>query len=252
VPREFPTLAKYPATVNPRAGEWNNATCVHCHDVHGAQLAASRAAGTPLPIELLWPYPMPDALGLGLDPEERARVRRIAPGSTAEKAGLKAGDEILRLEGQPLVSIADVQWVLQGARDGTTLKAVVQRGGREESLSLTLPVGWRRSGDTSWRQATSVFFRPDLQAGPVSPEDRKALGLAADAIALRVSRLGTSLENAGFRSGDVIVGVGGRRTGIESLSQLLEHVGLNTRPGEKLPIEVRRDGKDLRLEIPLP
>jgi S1-C subfamily serine protease len=238
--------------VDPRAGEWNNATCVHCHDVHAAQLTASRAAGTPIPSELLWPYPMPDALGLALDPEERASVRRVAPGSAAEKAGVKAGDEFLRLEGQPLVSIADVQWVLQGARDGATLKAVVQRGEREESLSITLPVGWRRSGDTSWRQATSVFFRPDLQAAPVSAEDRKVLGLAPDAVALRVGRLGTSLENAGFRGGDVIVGVGGRRTGIESLSQILEHVGRNTKPGEKLPIDVRRDGKELRLEIPLP
>ena len=86
----------------------------------------------------------------------------------------------------------------------------------------------------------------------MSAEDRKALGLAPDAIALRISRLGTALENAGFRSGDVLVGVGGRRTGIESLSQILEHVGLNTKPGEKLPLDVRRDGKDLRLEIPLP
>jgi len=238
--------------VDPRAGEWNNATCVHCHDVHAAQLADSRAAGKPVPLDLLWPFPMPDALGLRLDPEERASVRSVASGSAAEKAGFKAGDELLRLEGQPLVSIADVQWVLHHARDGASLAAVVKRGAREETLSLPLSAGWRRGGDTSWRMATSVFFRPDLQAAPVSAEDRKALGLTPDAIALRISRLGTALEHAGFRVDDVIVGVGERRSGIDSLSQILEHVGLNTRPGEKLPIVVRRDGKELRLEIPLP
>ncbi len=241
-------LARYPATVDPRAGEWNNATCIHCHDVHAAQLAGQR----PLPIELLWPYPMPDALGLTLDPEARASVRSVAPGSAAEKAGFNAGDELLRLEGQPLVSIADVQWVLHHARDGASLTALVKRGAREETLSLSLPAGWRRGGDTSWRMATSVLFRPDVQAAPVSAEDRKALGLASDAIALRISRLGTALENAGFRVGDVIVAVGERRSGIDSLSQILEHVGLNTRAGEKLPVVVRRDGKDVRLEIPLP
>jgi hypothetical protein len=252
VPRDFPTLATYPATVDPRAGEWNNATCIHCHDVHSAQIAVQRAARKPIPMELLWPYPMPDALGLTLDPEERASVGRVAPGSAAEKAGFKAGDELLRLEGQPLVSIADVQWVLQNARDGASLTAVVKRGAREESLTLVLPAGWRRSGDTSWRMATSVFFRPDLQAGPLSAEDRQNLGLDAKAIALRISRLGTPLENAGFRAGDVIVAVGERRSGIDSLSQILEHVGRNTSPGEKLPIVVLRDGKELRLEILLP
>jgi len=252
VPRDFPTLSTYPATVDPRAGEWNNATCVHCHAVHAAQLSSHLSTGKPIPIELLWPYPMPDALGLTLDPEERAGVRSVAPASAAGKAGFKAGDEILRLEGQPLVSVADIQWGLQGARDGASLTAVVKRGAREESLSLTLPAGWRRSGDTSWRQATSTFFRPDLQANPVSTEDRKTLGLAPEAIALRVGRLGTALENAGFHSGDIIVGVGERRTGIDSMSQILEHVALNTRPGEKLSIVVRRDGKNLRLEIPLP
>jgi len=252
IPQDYPTLARFPAKVDPKAGELNNATCMHCHDVPAAQIAVHRAAREPIPVELLWPYPMPDALGLTMDPEERATVRRVAPGSAAGKAGFKEGDDLLRLEGQPIVSIADLQWILHGATDGSTLSAVVKRGGREESLSMVLPAGWRRSGDTSWRQATWEFFRPDLQAAPLSEEERRKLTLAPDAIALRIDRLGTPLELAGFRTGDLIVAVGDRRTGIGSLSQILEHVGRNTRPGEKLAVVVLRDGKEMRLELPLP
>src|SRR5262249_21353341 len=148
-PRDYPTLARFPAAVDPRAGEWNNPSSVHSPAVPAAEIAVQRAAREPLPPEAMWPYPMPDALGLGLAPEERSSVRRVAPGSAAEKAGFKAGDEILRLEGQPLVSIADVQWILHAAKDGTGLSALVKRNGREETLSLALPEGWRRSGDTS-------------------------------------------------------------------------------------------------------
>jgi hypothetical protein len=252
LPRDYPTLARFPAKVDPAAGELNNATCVHCHDVHAAQAAVYRAAREAIPTELLWPYPMPDALGLALDPEERAGVRKVAPDSTAAKAGFKDGDEILRLGGQPIVSVADVQWVLHAASDGATLAAVVKRGGREEPLSLTLPAGWRRSGDTSWRQATWGYFRPDLQVTPLAEGERLKLGLAPGSIALRVGRVGAPLEVAGFRTGDLIVGVGDRRAGIDSLSQILEHIGRSTRAGEKLPITVLRDGKESRLEVVLP
>ncbi|MBI3857243.1 MAG: PDZ domain-containing protein [Planctomycetes bacterium] len=252
VPQDYPTLRHFAAAVNPAVGERNNSTCIHCHDIQGAEFAAHRQARKPIPDETLWSYPMPDTLGLRLDPEERATVQSVTPGSAADLAGFRAGDEVVSLEGQQLVSVADVQWVLQGAKDGATLAAKVKRGRRVESLSLILPAGWRRSGDLSWRQGTWVFFRPDLQADPLSGEDRKKLKLAEGAVALRVRRLGTVLEDAGFRVGDVIVAVAGRRKGIDTFSQLLAFVAQNTLSGEKLELVVLRGEKEERLALTLP
>ena len=251
-PREYPSLAHFPAEVDPRGSERNSPTCMHCHDLQVAEFGVLRAAKEPMPSETLWSFPMPDALGLTLDPEERCTVKRVANGSAAEKAGFKPGDELLTLEGQPLVSVADVQWVLHGAKDGATLAATVKRGGRSESLSLALQPGWRRSGDITWRQGTWVVFRPDLRASALSADDRKRAGLAPEAIALKIHGLGATLEAGGFRTGDIIVEIDGRRNGIDSVSQLIEHVSQHTRPGGKLPVRVLREGKELLLEIALP
>ena len=59
---------------------------------------------------------MPDWLGLMLDPDEKATVKSVAAGSSAERAGFKVADRIQTLAGQPIISIADVQWVLEQAK----------------------------------------------------------------------------------------------------------------------------------------
>ena len=43
--------------------------------------------------------------------DQVARVKAVAAGSIAEKAGLRPGDDIVNLDGQPLISIADVSWL---------------------------------------------------------------------------------------------------------------------------------------------
>ena len=44
---------------------------------------------------------MLDAVGLSLDPNEKAKVKEVSPGSSAERDGYKPNDEILKLGGQP-------------------------------------------------------------------------------------------------------------------------------------------------------
>lgn len=73
-------------------------------------------------------------------------------GSSAEKDGFKAGDDIVSLSGQALISVADIQWVLQQADDAGALKAEVLRQGKKIPLTLTLAQGWRTKNDVSWRK----------------------------------------------------------------------------------------------------
>jgi hypothetical protein len=155
-PREYPSLSHFPAEVDPRAGERNHPSCMHCHDLQVAEFSLLRAAKEPIPPETLWPFPMPDPLGLTLDPEERCTVKRVAAGSAAEKAGFQPGDDLLRLEGQPLVSVADVQWVPRCEVERRSRRSCVAAAAETRSRSF------RRAGAgaaTTWRQGSWVLFR---------------------------------------------------------------------------------------------
>src|SRR6266446_51411 len=111
VPEEFPSLK---GRYNSRLDYQGNVvrSCIHCHQVGEALRTVYRDKKEPIPERVLYPYPLPDVLGITLDPKERATVLKVAGGSTADKGDFRPGDEIATLEREPLLSIADVQWVL--------------------------------------------------------------------------------------------------------------------------------------------
>src|SRR5262249_30396505 len=147
---EYPTLSgRYKATLDYDGKVVQS--CMHCHQIREAERAFIWAERKPIPDDVLFTWPMPNVIGLALDPQEKARVIGVTAGSPAEQAGFKSGDEILSLQGQPILSTADVQWVLQTASEPATLKAQVLRGKKKLNLTLDLPKDWRRHSDISWR-----------------------------------------------------------------------------------------------------
>src|SRR5262249_24969526 len=100
-PRDYPSLSgRYKAELD-YAGSVAR-SCIHCHQVRDAERQLYRSTGERFPEEVLYPYPDPEVVGLKLDPEEMAKVERVASGSSAERDGFRPGDEIVSLDGQPL------------------------------------------------------------------------------------------------------------------------------------------------------
>lgn len=255
-PEKFPSFkGKYNETP-----DWEGKvvqSCIHCHMVGEAFRKEPRAAGKAPADDVLYPFPHPKILGLVLDPTKRAVVKDVAAGSAAAVDGFQPGDELVSLEGQPLLSIADVQWVLHRAGPSGALKARVKRAGKDVDLPLTLKAGWRQ-GDLSWR-ATSWDLRRMVAGGlklvELNAEKRKALGLDATSLALRVEHVGQYGEHAvakkaGFQRDDVLVSVAGQS---KALSEGALHVQLlnATKPGETVPVTVLRDGKRLDFKLPM-
>ncbi|MBC8002358.1 MAG: thioredoxin family protein, partial [Opitutaceae bacterium] len=143
-PENYPNLqGKFDAKLST---EGNVArSCIHCHQIRESDRLTYRNSGQPMPDDVLYPYPLPDVLGMRFDPKERATLTAVEEGSIAGRAGLQPGDWLISLNGQPLLSIADVQWVLHTTGSSATLKAEVERDGKRQPKSLILPAGWRRS-----------------------------------------------------------------------------------------------------------
>lgn len=72
-----------------------------------------------------------------LNSEEAASLNAVTEGLPADKAGLKAGDVILAVNGTPIASgKALAQYFSENSIDGTPLRLTVKRG--QESLELTM------------------------------------------------------------------------------------------------------------------
>lgn len=256
-PEEFASLkGKY----GPRLDYAGNVvrSCIHCHQVGEAQRLEYRLKNEPIPEQLMYPYPLPNVLGLTMDPSEKARVREVAAESSAAKDGVKAGDDIIALEGQPLLSIADIQWVLHNAGSSGRLKAEVRRGDKMMQVPLTLEPGWRRRGDISWR-ASSWDLRRMATGGllfeSLPPEDREKAGLPAGTLALRIKHVGqygphAAAKNAGFLKGDVLVELDGKKDPLTE-SQLMTALIDAKRPGDRVTAVVLRDGNRITLNLPI-
>ena len=228
--------------------------CAHCHHVQNAEQMSFRLARTPIPDKVLFPWPMPDVIGLELDPKERATVQRVLPASAAEKAGFREDDEILTLQGQPILSIADVQWVMHNAQEPAMLTAEISRGGMKRNLTLSLAKGWRRKSDISWRVSSGMLRRLGLgqmKLQELPPAKRQKADLAKDKLALRVSRSvrrGSLAFEAGFRRDDIVVAFDGQSRRM-SEGELLAHSLQNKMPGDRIIVRVMRAGKRIDLTL---
>src|SRR6266496_6724310 len=254
-PDDFPSLTgKYKPTLDYEGKVVQS--CMHCHQVRDAERLFFREDKKPIPDTVLYPYPMPNAAGLSLDPKEKAKVLSVAAGSPAETAGFKVGDEIVSLEGQPILSIADVQWVLHHAGEPATVNAQILRGRKRIKLALDLSGDWRRQTDIAWRTTTWDLRR--MAAGGMvledsTAEERRAARLPDDTLALRVNHVGeygdhAVAKRAGFKKDDILVGVDGQTSHLAE-SELFRYLLQRKMPGEKIPVTVLRDGERMNLEL---
>lgn len=256
-PELLPLLkSKYTAALNYEGNVV--ASCIHCHQVGEALRQFHRKRSEPLPEQVLFPYPHPKAIGLILDPKERATVLRAENDSPGGKAGFKTGDAIKSLGGQPLLSIADVQWVLHRASgDGTRIKAEVQRGDQIVNLTLDLPKGWKTADDLSWRASTWDLRRMILGGLVIESLDaaaRKDAGIS-DGMALRVKHVGqygthAAAKNAGFQKDDIVVAFDGK-SDLQRETDILAYGMGRHKPGDRVPVTVLRKGKKVNLMMPI-
>lgn len=205
---------------------------------------------------------MPDVLGLDFSPKHRAKISKVTSGSSAEKDGFKRADEILTLAGQPIVSIADVQWVLHRSSENTTLPAKVNRHGEEVELRLTLNPGWRKGSDISWRTTTGelrLVALGGMQLEDLSDAERQQNGIEKAEMALSVENISrrerrsggqTNAQKAGIRRGDIIVAFG-ERTDRLSESGVIGYVLQEHAQAKSLPVKLLRNGEQVEVDLSL-
>ena len=222
--------------------------CVHCHNVQRTRIDSYIMKRIPIPDKMLWMYPRPHVLGLDMDNRACARVGSVKTASVAEAAGIAAGDELISMHGQPLVSIADIQWVLHSLPDdGGDLTVELRRGGKLLRKTMRLAPGWRRAEDWVWRYRVAGYSSW-MWAG-VSFEDSPK-GVRVANRAPRWFKKANAEPKRKLQKGDVLVEVDGR-TDMDR-SALLAYLMRDKKLGSTVNLVVLRNGKRMPITFKIP
>jgi serine protease Do len=256
-PEKIPTMGKYKSVLDYEGKVAGS--CIHCHSIRDEQRRIVRNAGEILGLRELSPWPMPSVLGIQMDPKQRATVLKIAPGSVAEESDMKVGDQILKANGQPLLSTADLQWTLHAMDDDEDLVLDILRAGDSVKLSITPQKGWRESSDIAWRVSTWDLRRMALggmRLERISHEARATGNLPeAGKMALRALNVGqygehATAKKAGLEKDDVIIGFNGDDSDL-SESELIKKIASKAKRGERVNVVYVRGGERMETSFEL-
>lgn len=151
------------------------------------------------------------AQSLGLGKARGALVRRVEPGSPAEKAGVQVGDIIVRFHGQDIEKVSDLPRVVANLKPGTSTTLQVWRQGEARDLRITV-----------------AALTPDVAKAPAEepaePAQAKGLGMTVRPLSeaqlkSRKVRGGVLIQTvtpvaarAGLRADDVVLAIGNHET----------------------------------------
>ena len=210
-PKDLPGYASWRDRGGP---EIKAATCIHCHQV--AEILRQPA------VDLkqfdksrdfdVWP--LPENVGLSVDRDHGLLVTKVTPGSTAEQAGIKPGDELRLAGGRRLFSQADFRGALhRGPRGAGAIDVSWVRDGVARTGTLAVADGWRKTV-LDWRMSASqgnVGAGPDFFPLAFNEAKRKARSIPAGTMAVEPYLWPSSLaQAAGLRGSDCVTAVDGK------------------------------------------
>lgn len=143
-----------------------------------------------------------------VDAQRGAFVSEVIPKSAAAKAGIKAGDVLVSLDGKSISSFAELRAKIGTTAPGKTVRIGLLRDGKQQEVAVVL--------DNSANVTTNAdTLSPALQGATLNNGQLKDgnKGVAIDNVAKD-----SAAAKVGLQKGDIIVGVNRER--VENITQL--------------------------------
>jgi serine protease Do len=146
------------------------------------------------------------AKAFGLAKPEGALVNQVESGSPAEEAGLKKGDVITAIDGQPVVEENDLRLAVAQAAPGARVHLKVMRNGHEMDLTATLAELPEKAGSKAKPNSGTGSPLSGIEVQDLTPDIAQQLGVPAGTRGVVISEVapGSAGEAAGLKRGDVI------------------------------------------------
>ncbi len=150
------------------------------------------------------------AESIGLGKPQGALVRGVEAGSPAEKAGVEAGDIIVRFDGKPIEKTSDLPRLVGNTKPGARSTLTVFRRGGLKDLTVTVAelesdITAKRGGEREEKpRQSSAAQSLGLVVADLTAQEKRDLKLKGG---VRVQSASDAAARAGLREGDVIVGI---------------------------------------------
>lgn len=153
------------------------------------------------------------AESLGLGKSQGALVSAVEPGSPADKAGVEAGDVIVRFDGKAIDKVSDLPRLVGNTKPGTKSVLTVFRRGANKDLPMVIaevdpdeaPQAKAEAGAPAAKSGSLVSQPLGLTLTELTPAQKKELNLKGG---VRVTAAVEAGARAGLREGDVILQMG--------------------------------------------
>ncbi|WP_461211067.1 DegQ family serine endoprotease [Desulfocurvus sp. DL9XJH121] len=196
------------------------------------------------------------AKALGLDKAYGALIASVIPDEPADKAGVKPGDVIIKIDGQEVKDSNDLLRRIAAYTPGSKLRFTVWRNGSSKRLTATL--GERdterlaKSGKAPGgpQQQDSDSFL-GMTVRPVNEEEAAALGLdKAQGLLVVEVDANTPAQESEIRPGDVILQANQRP--VSSVGDLEKIIKGDAKDKGVLLLLIQRQGQTVFRTVPLP
>jgi serine protease Do len=180
-----------------------------------------------------------------LQSPDGALVSNVERGGAAERAGLKAGDVIRKVNGQPIVTGGDLSAIVSVAKPGDKLTLDVWRDGKIVPLNATLASASDKAAPANRDNLAGDDggAKLGLALRPLDPSERSQSGIASGLV---VEDAGGAAAVAGVQPGDVVLAVNGRP--VTSVSQVRDVV---KKSAKSVALLVQRGDDKIFIPVPI-
>lgn len=186
------------------------------------------------------------AKALGLPKPGGALVGGLVPGQPAEKAGLEAGDVILKIDGQDVTNADELMRTIAGKKPGDSVKAEIWRDGKTLSKTITLAereteVAEQGGAKQPDKQNSEVSL--GMQLRPLTEQEATRLRLDPKQGGLIILQVEPDklAAKAGIQRGDVVMAVG--RKPVKTIEEFRAEVkSMSDKQGAVL-LQLHRNGQ---------
>jgi serine protease Do len=183
------------------------------------------------------------AKSFGKENASGALVASVEKGSPAEKAGLQAGDVILKYEGRAVETSQDLPSLVASSRPGSKINLEVWRKGSTREIQVTLaelPAEKVAAGESGGKADLNKL---GMALAELTAEQKKELKIDHG---IMVTDAEGAAARAGIRRGDVVLAIKGNEVKtVEEFNSLVK----SAPPGEPLALLIQRGESTLYVAV---